>query len=243
MEVPNRTDELFDLLANGDRAAAMLACYRTNGGDLDSAWQQIQRLSLDLGEPETALPRSAAADQDIKDLRTYLAPGFWERRKDQVQASLFAMGLFVFSGYLMWLHLPGLVVDLRSYFWEESDAVIVAVQTYSESRLAQTRRMSTDYMDYLFRYEVEGREYVQGQYRVPYYELFGESPFRIGDRVTISYNPAKPGQSLHKRAVYKRSIRFLFALAFLPFAILGVWYTWARERALQRLGRIDEQWR
>ena len=239
MNASELSDELIDLIARGDRAAAILACYRAKGGDLENAWENVRRLSIELGESSAALPKSAAVDQSIKDLRAYLAQNFWERRKDQIQAGTFAIVLLGFVGYLVFIHLPPLVVDLRSYFWSATDAVIVKVRTYSESRQVQMRRETSNYMDYRFRYEVAGQEFIQGQSRVPYYEFFGESAFSVGDRVTISYNPSDPSQSLHKRAVYKRSIRLFFALILLVFAVLAAWYVCSRERTFRRLGQLD----
>jgi len=86
MNASELSDELIGLIASGDRAAAILVCYRTNGGDLENAWENVRRLSIELGESSAAFLKSAAVDQNVKDLRAYLAQNFWERRKDQIQA-------------------------------------------------------------------------------------------------------------------------------------------------------------
>ena len=240
-DIPEETfNTIIDVLCEGDKTGAMLIYYRASGEDLERTWSAVQEILIELGEDTRDLPKKATDDPCYRALKYYLTADATTRLKDIIQFSLFALVLLGMAAYLLVPHSTRLFTSLRSFFWPSTEATVVKAKTYSRrspgSRYSQS---STDYMDFIFRYEVNGQEYTDSRQRIAYYELFGDRPFKPGDMFSITYNPNDPAFTVYDKQIYRLVVMIAIGLILLAFGTLGTMAAWSVEHDYRRLKRLD----
>ncbi|MEM8963616.1 MAG: DUF3592 domain-containing protein [Acidobacteriota bacterium] len=133
-------------------------------------------------------------------------------KRTKVTAALFALALFGLSLYLFVANGPPLILSLRSLSWPETEATVLDVKLYERSRFSQQRMVTTRYMDFRFRYQVDGREFVGSRVKVKYYPSLGDPALRTGDTFSTPYDPNDPAQTVYQRRIYHYSVRLVLGL-------------------------------
>ncbi len=240
-EIPQETfNAIVDALCENDKTGAMLLYYRASDEDLDRAWTAIQEILVELGEEAGDLPKKAADDPSYHALKHYLTADAATRQKDIIQFSLFALVLFGIAAYLLVPHSTRLVTSLRSFSWPSTEATVVKARTYSRrSSGSRYPQSSTNYMDFIFRYEVDGQEYSDSRRRVAYYDLFGDKPLKPGDSFPITYQPDNPAVTIYDKQIYRLLVTIAIGLILFVVGALGAMAAWSVEHNHRRLKRLD----
>lgn len=74
-------------------------------------------------------------------------------------------------------------------------------------------------MDFIFRYQVGGKEYRDSRARVKLFDAFGDKAFEKGDRFEITHNPEDPTDTIYQRKIYDRILSLGVGLILLATAI------------------------
>lgn len=233
-------DDLVDALASDDKERAILLSYRASGEDLAAAWSRVRQIVLDLGGREEDQPARAAADPAFRNVKYYLETPASARRKAILRSAVIAAALLGVATYVLVDHSTRLFLALQSFSWPQAEATVVKARTYSIGRLEQNRETSTDYMDFTYRYEVDGKEYTGSRARVAYYEVFGGKAFEVGDRFKVPYNPKSPGETIYDRQIYSRIFAIVVGLVLLGIGALVITVEGSRESNRRRLRRLDD---
>lgn len=238
-DLPQQTIEsIVDALTQSDKATAILRAYRSGGGGLEDAWQAVQTILIDLGEDADDQPENAIGDPAYLETRDYLASAAGSRWRAPVRSTL-ALALLIVAAVVLVRYSARLVISLRSFTWPSAEAAVVKSKTYAESRSTQRGHSRQTYMDFVFRYEVDGREYTGSRHRVQYHELFGGKPLGPGDSITIFYNPRNPAHVIYQRRIYKTLLAIFAGICMLVAGTFWTWYERSRYKSGKKLRSVD----
>ena len=239
---PDLADKMIDALGSNDKALAILLYYRTCGGDLENAWTIVQQMVRDLGD-DGDLPANPLHDPSFREIKGYLTidrPARWRRFLGTMALAIIIFG---FPAYVLVGKSARLKTSLQSLFWTATPATIVKVRSYSKRRYQQQRTVDRYYQDFVYRYEVDGREHTGFRRKFQYYPALGDKALKTGDPIDIFYNPANPSQSLYDRKIYHLVVTILINLGLVVFGGLVAAFALARERRWRQLQRIDRHLR
>lgn len=239
---PQTFEAIIEALAAGDKAAALLYHYRASGDeDLERTKTAVDQLLIDLGEDPNDLPQNPDDDDAYRDVVYYLQDPA-QRRRDTLFMLPFILIAFGVAAFFLVRHAPTLSASLRSFFWPKADATVLHVHTYT--RAQRTSRNSNDYthftyMDFIFRFEVDGQEYIGEKTEIHYIEEFGQTAFTPEDQFQIPYNPRDPNQTVYEKRLFFYGIRVLIGFIALGAGLLISAAGFTLERSRWRLRQLD----
>lgn len=117
---------------------------------------------------------------------------------------------------------------------------MLKARSYAEERLDREFKRTRDFVNFIFRYQVEGVEYTDSRARVQLYEAFGDRPFKPGDRFEIAYNPEHPQETVFDRQIYDRIFAIGFGLLLMAVGLILAATEWSRMQSRRRLQQVDD---
>ena len=241
---PLTLEAIIDALSEGDKAAALLYYYRASGEeDLEGAKTAVDQLLIDLGDNPADLPQNPDDDDAYRAVAYYFEDPA-KRRRDTLFMLPFILVALGVAAFFLIRHAPTFTTSIRSFFWPKTDATVLHVHTYTRavkiSRTANDYAHST-YMDFVFRYEVEGEEYIGEATEVHNFEEFGQTAFAPQDQFQIPYNPRNPTQTVYEKLLFHYGVRVFIGLVSLGFALLIASAGISLECGRWRLRRLDSK--
>ncbi|MEM6692357.1 MAG: DUF3592 domain-containing protein [Planctomycetota bacterium] len=193
--------QIMELLLAGKRAQALLVLYRTHGGSLDEAWETINQLGDELSYQ---IPIHDSAHLTVKQyLEDQDRPTSWKETASAYMIGLFVIAIGLGMVALAW---PRFKTGFDSYWWQKHKATVLMIHLDEENKFRQQRQVTQCFLSYRYRYQFDGQAYENTVRKEPFYDVFGDRIYDIGEQIDVVVNPWQPEQSIHKRFMYQRTL-------------------------------------